>query len=215
MSEIDRRAVQYGLPIEMMMENAGKSMALHVFQKIKNHYNKKIVCIAGKGNNGGGIISASRHLTCLGYDVTLISLYDKKLISKPSNFHLFLTRKNPKIKTIFLKKSNMKQILSAINKAHIIIDDIFGTGFNSKVIEPIFSIISHINKSRAYVISNDIPSGINADTGEIGNIAVKPNLVLVLHKPKMWMKNTKIPFKLVDIGIPPTDLPIMKYGHWL
>lgn len=79
----------------------------------------------------------------------------------------------------------------------------FGIGINRNIVDPYYSVISAINDSDAYVISNDVPSGINADSAKIYNIAVKSNYLVVLHKPKTWMLKTKTPkFIVINIGIP-------------
>jgi len=83
------------------------------------------------------------------------------------------------------------------------LDGIFGIGINRNILEPYLSVISAINNSKAYVISNDVPSGINADSAKIYNIAIKSNYLVVLHKPKIWMLKIKPPkFIIVNIGIP-------------
>ncbi|HJJ23325.1 MAG TPA: hypothetical protein OQH54_06390 [Nitrosopumilus sp.] len=62
MNMIDKKAVKYGMPIELMMENAGREICIQTLKKIKKYNVKKILVIAGPGNNGGGIISASVQL---------------------------------------------------------------------------------------------------------------------------------------------------------
>ncbi len=162
----------------------------------------RIVCIAGKGNNGGGIISAARHITCFGGKVDLILINSK--LSTASKFHFSLIRKNQQIKVIHVNKNNKKIVASIIRKSDVILDGIFGTGTSRAMEEPEHSIISMINDSKSFVISNDVPSGIDADTGKIHNISVNADYVVVLHKPKKWMeKNSNQKFCVVNIGIPP------------
>ncbi len=201
MRRIDHIAVKKGIPIEFMMENAGKALALHLKSKFKDLSKKKIVCVAGKGNNGGGVIASIRHLLYFGANVTLLLPYPN--LTKPSKFHLLLL-KDPKVRIIKYGSKNHRSFLSAILSADIIVDGIFGTGFLGKIKEPIYCIISAINKSHAYLLSNDIPSGMNADTGLIGNIAVKSDFIIVLHRPKRWMQLSKISQKkytVESIGI--------------
>ncbi|PIN82391.1 MAG: NAD(P)H-hydrate epimerase, partial [Nitrosopumilales archaeon CG11_big_fil_rev_8_21_14_0_20_33_24] len=164
---------------------------------------KNIVCISGVGNNGGGVISAARHITCFGGKPTLILLKSKKFISNSSKFHLFITRRNKRIQTTCVNKNSFKKILLLIKNSDIIIDGIFGTGFQNEIHDPIYTIITQMNKSKAHIISNDVPSGINADTGISANISVNSDFIIALHKPKKGILNSKIKFKIVDIGIPP------------
>jgi len=201
MKSIDQKAVSYGMPIELMMENAGREICNLVLKKIKKDNVKKILVIAGHGNNGGGVIAASRHLSTHGISLKLVILGTKNSLSAPSKLNLSLVRKNRKIQIIDSK--NLQNILDEINNSELILDGIFGIGINRDIVEPYYTIISTINDSKAYVISNDVPSGINADSAKIYNIAIKSNYLVVLHKPKTWMLKTKPPkFIVVNIGIP-------------
>ncbi len=202
MKKIDQKAVLYGMPIELMMENAGREICNQVLKKIKKDKIKKTLIIAGTGNNGGGVIAASRHLAIHGISLKLIILGTKNLLSIPNKLHLSLVRKNPKIQIISSSK-NLERVLVEIQNSELILDGIFGIGINREIVEPFYSIISTINDSKAYVISNDVPSGIDADSGKTYNIAVKSNYLVVLHKPKKWMLKIKTPkFVVVNIGIP-------------
>ncbi|MDE1765590.1 MAG: NAD(P)H-hydrate epimerase [Thaumarchaeota archaeon] len=203
MRKIDEAAVRSGILIELMMENAGKALALHIKNKFKDPPRKTILCIAGKGNNGGGVIASVRHLVYYGFRVYLLLLYQKRKMTKPSRFHLLILGKNAKIIQNGIKYR--RKILSVIEDSDVIVDGIFGTGFFGSINEPVFSIIESINKSNAYVVSNDIPSGINADTGNVGTICVNADHIVVLHKPKTWMKILDLPtsrYSIESIGIP-------------
>lgn len=205
MRAVDHAAVKYGLSIEIMMENVGKGITSCFERENFEIKNKKIICIAGKGNNGGGVIAASRHLSCYGIKVTLILINSKDSLSKPSKFHLSLIRKNPKIEKIMFSKKTRQKVFSLIKNADFVVDGIFGTGFKGIVNEPEYSLIEQINKSKAFVISNDVPSGINADTAKEANISIKSDFVAVLHKPKKWMSQAKFlpKFSIISLGIPP------------
>ncbi len=201
MKSIDQKTVSYGMPIELMMENAGREICNQTLKIIKKRNIKKILVIAGHGNNGGGVIAASRHLSTYGISLKLVVLGTKNSLSTPGKLNLSLVRKNQKIQIIDSK--NLQNVLDEINTSELILDGIFGIGINRDILDPYYSVISAINDSNAYVISNDVPSGINADSAKIYNIAVKSNYLVVLHKPKTWMLKTKPPkFIVVNIGIP-------------
>jgi len=122
-------------------------------------------------------------------------------MSIPSKLYLSLVRKNPKIHLIDFE--NLQNVLDEIKNSELILDGIFGIGVNRDIVDPLSSIISAINDSKAYVISNDIPTGIDADSAKIYNIAVKSDYLIILHKPKTWMLKTKPPkFIVTNIGIP-------------
>jgi NAD(P)H-hydrate epimerase len=162
---------------------------------------KKVVCIAGKGNNGGGVIASLRYLDYHGAKTILVLSYPKIVITEPSRVHLRLIPKGTKV--ITYGSRNLSKIMDTIKKADVVIDGIFGTGFSGSIDEPIYSIIEAVNKSRGYAISNDIPSGIEAGTGIESGISVHADFVMVLHKRKRWMVISEFPnYSVESIGIP-------------
>lgn len=203
MRQIDRNAVKNGIKIELMMENAGKALALFLKGKFGDLCGKNVVCVAGKGNNGGGVIASIRHLRYYGANVTLLLVFPKRALNKPAKFHLSLL--DTKTRVIEYGPKNCKKFFAKIQNADIIIDGIFGTGFCGKIDDSVTSIISSINRSKSYILSNDIPSGIDADTGHINTIVVKANFTVVLHRPKKWMHKMDLPpskYSIESIGIP-------------
>jgi NAD(P)H-hydrate epimerase len=108
------------------------------------------------------------------------------------------------LKISVITKADLKRAKEMITNADGIIDAIFGTGYLGKIIkEPQRSAIELINSSKAYIISNDVPSGTNADTGEVLDISVLPDTIVVLHrmKPGITMKKGR-GFVVESIGIP-------------
>ena len=206
MRKIDSEAVRSGIKIELMMENAGKALATTLRQRLGDITGKKIVCIAGKGNNGGGVIASLRHLDYYGAKTTLVLVCPKTMITEPSRVHLRLIPK--RIKVITYSSRSLSKIMNEIKKADVVMDGILGTGFSGRIDEPIHSMIDTVNKSRDYVISNDIPSGIEADTGIESTISIHADFVVVLHKPKKWITVTQFSnYSVESIGIP-SDLSI-------
>lgn len=204
MRRIDRNAVKNGIKIEFMMENAGKALALFLKNKFGDLCGKNVVCVVGKGNNGGGVIASIRHLIYYGANVTLLLVFANRALSKPAKFHLSLLN-NTNVDIIEHNIKNHRKFFSKIQNADIIIDGIFGTGFYGKISDSIVSIISAINSSNAYILSNDVPSGIDADTGHINTIVVNADFTVVLHRPKKWMHKMKLlptEYCIESIGIP-------------
>lgn len=201
---IDKMAVSNGIPIELMMENAGRAIASSLKNRFGDLYGKKILCIAGKGNNGGGVIASIRHLVYYGAKVTLFLVFPKSQLSGPAKFHLS-SLSHAKLKVILNTNMNRKEFFSKIQNTDIIIDGIFGTGFHGKIDDFTISAIHAINKSGAYILSNDVPSGINADTGHVDSVSVNADFTVVLHRPKKWMHKMNLSrskYSIESIGIP-------------
>ncbi len=202
MMQIEENGDQMGFPRRLMMENAGAVTARYLLKKYDDISEKKITVFAGLGNNGGDALVVARHLAGFGCkpDVILLGSPDKlkteeaisnwKILEKMDSVNLIIT-------------SDSKQI--TIN-ADIIVDGMLGTGVSGGIREPYASAIDIINKSSAFRLAVDIPSGLDPDTGKISNKCVRADVTITYHKMKIGMP------KRIDmcgtiiverIGIPP------------
>ncbi len=173
-----------------LMADAGTNCAKKIIKLIKN---KPITIVAGKGNNAGDGFIIAEYLRKRNYIVKLYC-FNKKLY-KGDALKAF---KKLKVKPLNILK--FKFI-----KYSILIDCLFGTGLNRFISGRLRSIIFEMNKFNK-IISIDISSGINGDTGKVLGCAVKANITLALHAKKIGQ--TLYPGKrysgkilVVDIGI--------------
>jgi NAD(P)H-hydrate epimerase len=191
-----------------MMENAGHGLADFVTARFKSKIRgKKIVAICGTGNNGGDGFVASRHLSGY-YDDTNITVVllgsPTDLRTEEAKVNWDIIEKMDTIEIIFGKELN-DQAKDKIANADIIIDGIFGTGIRGEIHEPHASTIELINKSNAYVISVDIPSGIDPNTGKAHAQTVKADATVTFHRMKIGLLGNKKYTGVVHIeliGIP-------------
>lgn len=207
MRAIDANAVSLGLPVYLMMENAGNALARHMRQGLGNLHGKKVAIVCGLSNNGGGGLASARHLAYYGADTTLILLGNHEQLKSPDARLQWKTIENMKSirKVVAENKKDIDTVKHTILDADGIIDAIFGTGLSAGAIrEPASSAIDYINMSRAFVVSNDVPSGIDANTGRAPDKSVEPDITVVLH----MMKNGGLsgPVAVESIGIPPEAL---------
>lgn len=203
----------------LMMENAGSRIADFVISEFGDTIlNKSIIAVCGKGNNGGDALVAMRHLS--GYIlaknlsekppqlavILLCSPNDLKTSEAISNWKII--EKIDSIKTYTMKSCTLEDIKERIKTSDIILDGIFGTGIKGNINEPYSSIISFINtrKGNSYVLSVDIPSGLNPDTGEIKDKTIIADTTITFHRPKHGHFNNgaSVIGKLIvkKIGIP-------------
>ncbi len=186
MRRIDSRASEkYGIPSLTLMENAAKS----VYEEIKKRFDtiseKSFIIFCGKGNNGGDGYETARLLLQANADVIAISIGE----SNNALCDAAVIRKR------FIKAGGViieaEAFLSTtdIPKEFIIVDAIFGTGINTDIKGIAADIIRWINNSGAPVISVDLPSGINTDTGQVMGIAVKADMTITfcLKKPAHFL----------------------------
>lgn len=199
---------KFGMKKVLMMENAGFGVADFIIKKFKNKpiSKLKILAICGSGNNGGDAMVTARHLTCSSINLKVIFLGDRSSIKTEealTNFEI-ISKMNKTIELIMCSKVDTnvkKQILNA----DIIIDGIFGTGIKGEIQDPHLSVIKLINKSKAYIVAVDIPSGLNPNTGEITSNVIRANTTITFHRIKLGLlTNKKYTGNLIlkKIGIP-------------
>jgi len=196
----------FGMRRFLMMENAGHGVADFVAFKFKNLKKKRIVAVCGTGNNGGDGFVASRHLAGHGARITVILLGSPSdLRSEEARLNWDIIEKMDSVEIIFGKELT-DAVRTQIARAHIILDSIFGTGIKGQIREPYTSAINAINKSKAYVLAVDVPSGFDPNTGQIHEKCVRADATITFHRPKVGLaKGRKYtgPVHVEWIGIPP------------
>ena len=153
--------------------------------------------VCGKGNNGGDGLVAARMLRQAGRDVDVLVVWPLEWMGEdaqaqaavlpgpePVNFHP-----------------------ERLGRAHAIVDAVLGTGFEGAPRDPVDAVILAINSARARVVAADVPSGVNASTGEVEGAAVRAVATATFHqsKPGLWIapgKQHAGVVEVVDIGIP-------------
>ena len=218
MMQIEENGHQMGFSRKFMMENAGAVATKRLVENLadvksknvlKNGLDraKHVLVFAGLGNNGGDGLVIARHLAGYGLSVTVF------LLGEPDNIRSEECSWNWNL----LKKMKSVKLLTDVKLEHlnnlefdIIIDGILGTGISGKIREPQASAITFINESNvtkdAQIIAVDVPSGLNADTGETNQVCVVADITCTFHRMKVGMqKRTDVcgEISVEQIGIPP------------
>ncbi len=192
MYEIEEKAhSHFGFHRINMMENAGHGVADFVNVKFKKRSAKtRLVAVCGAGNNGGDGFVAARHLSgCPGYAISVILLgRQTDLRTEEARVNWDIIRKMDSVETICCDNFDGK-LKMKISRAHVILDGIFGTGIRGEIRDPHASAIQLINKSHAWVIAVDIPSGLDPDTGKVGKNCIKANATVTFHRLKTGLLN--------------------------
>jgi hydroxyethylthiazole kinase-like uncharacterized protein yjeF len=199
----DAWAIESGQPGIKLMERAGAGLVDALVKRVP-HGRVAVVC--GKGNNGGDGLVAARRLRELGreVDVLLLAPGDQLRGDARANFE----RLGGEAAAPFSP--------TALDHAAVIVDAILGTGFSGEPREPARSAIEAINEAGrrgAVVIACDVPSGVNASTGEVLGPAVRAALTITFHadKPGLWIapgKDHAGEVEVVAIGIG-KDAPVV------
>jgi NAD(P)H-hydrate epimerase len=213
----DLNSEDLGLSRLCLMENAGKCLSDEVAKISTFTFSKpvKIAIFTGSGGNGGDGFVAARHLLNRGYEVEVFLLSSPNEIrSKHSkiNFNV-LANMEPymsRLKIINLRDSrdidNIEIAKSKSFSEYIIIDGILGTGIKGKLKTKVRKAVEIINESNALKIAIDVPTGMDPLTGNIPDIAIKPEYTVTFHKVKSGVKISNESdvggLVICDIGIP-------------
>ena len=166
---------KFGLPGIVLMENAGAAVVNEVLKDFPDRMTN-IIVLAGGGNNGGDGFVIARRLSDFGYNVKLILAVAEQSLKGDAKLHYEVYKKR-QLPMMRAENVDMKQ-------AHVIIDALLGTGVQGEVREPFYSLIRAVNEATAFVYAVDVPSGVNANTGEVANIAIRANKTITFVLPK-------------------------------
>lgn len=166
--EFDRRAIEeFAVPGIVLMENAGRGCADLLLRQ--NVTGPVLIC-CGKGNNGGDGLVMARHLTLAGIKVQLVVVADPDTLTKDAAVNFAITQ-HLRIPTQVLAP----QMAPAILKMHFlelcrsagwVVDALLGTGAQGPLSPLYTAVIDGMNESELPIFSVDLPSGLDADTGE-------------------------------------------------
>ncbi len=204
MKQLEEQAVQQGISIGELMENAGKA----VFETVREKYDldgKQIVVFCGQGNNGGDGFVAARYFA-EETNVLVLFFGDKEKLSEEAEVNY------NKIKGAVIGIRDKKELeeFHFQEKDYIFVDALLGTGISGIVREPFSSAIDLFNSIKAEKIAVDVPSGMDADTGDILDKVCVVDLIVCFHDLKKGLVNHKDKTVVVDIGIPDGSIKIEK-----
>jgi NAD(P)H-hydrate epimerase len=208
MQELDKKTIQdIGIPGAVLMENAGRGTFEQMLRHFPDIRARKVVVIAGKGYNGGDGFVIARYLLNQNsaVKVFLLSAADKVNGDAALNLHAF-RRMGGAIREIVDEKT-WREALPEINSAGLIVDAIFGTGLVSEITGLAYLVIEDINKSDIPVVAVDVPSGLDATSGNVLGIAVRAHLTCTFGLAKRGLViypglSFAGKLEIIDIGIP-------------
>lgn len=203
MERLDILAVRYGLQIHQMMEIAGWHM-LGVFRLLRIQKSRKIVVVVGKGNKGGDGLCAARHLINHGWKNITVVLVSRAM-SPDAEHHLKLLQKM-RVDIILYPRAK-KRAMQKIAVADYIIDSLIGYHLKGAPRGDFKVLIELMNAVPGKIIAYDLPSGLDATSGQCLEPTVRAHATLTLALPKRAFKINAGPkmsgrLFLGDVGIP-------------
>jgi len=163
-----------GVPGVVLMENAGRSCAELIREKLSGVAAPKVCIFCGTGNNGGDGYVIARHLINNGFKVVVVICGDRSKIKGDAKINLdILERLGQRIEHLNLNADIAGQIKTFAEGADMIVDAVFGTGLSGQLSDEYKRLIESINAQNKPVLAVDIPSGLDCDTGRPLGAVVK------------------------------------------
>ena len=196
MREVDRVAVEdVGLDLLQMMENAGRALAWHV-RDVRDG-EETVLVVAGNGGNGGGGLACARHLANRDVPVRVVTdgPMDELTGAAAHQCEILEARSIP--------VATGAGLLSEHDGA-VVVDALIGYGLRGDVRPPASDYIDAVNRSPGPTVSLDVPSGLDATSGDSLGVSVTPERTVTLALPKTGLDAADGELFLTDIGIPST-----------
>lgn len=208
MREKDRFTIEeIGVPGVILMENAGQAAFRVIRQKLNEVTDPLVYIFCGKGNNGGDGFVVARHLWNEGVYVRVFCIVEEAQIAGDAltNYNIL---KNMNLPIEFV--TALDDIRELENEPpDILVDALLGTGIKGAVQGFAREVIDFINKNlETTVVAIDLPSGLDASTGEVAGSAIRADITVTMALPKRChalypAKNYVGELYIADIGIPP------------
>jgi ADP-dependent NAD(P)H-hydrate dehydratase / NAD(P)H-hydrate epimerase len=172
----------YGIPAQVLMDHAGKAVADETLKLLTMKKNK-VAIFCGAGNNGGDGLAAARWLYHYGkkIEVFFIGDLDHASLETRLNYAIIENLHIP----IQIIKDNWPSLKEQIRYFHVVIDGLLGTGSHGPIQGLYKKIIDDLNASGVKIVSIDIPSGLNGDTGQPLETCITAALTVTLGFPKI------------------------------
>ena len=197
MRRVDRLATEEtGPDLFQMMENAGRNLAEAALARLGPEWKRaKVAVLAGAGGNGGGGICAARHLANRGMEVWLCLAAPDRLREMAAwQRHVFRATPGREVDREMIRGW----------RADLVLDALLGYGLKGPPAGCFAELIRWANSAGAPILSLDVPSGIEATTGEAPGEWVRAAETVTLALPKTGLTPERSGrLLLADVGIPP------------
>ncbi|MHC3381107.1 NAD(P)H-hydrate dehydratase [Haloarcula sp. H-GB5] len=194
MGVVDENAAALGVPRKQLMESSGHAVAQAV--RTIADPGDQVTIVAGRGNNGGDALVAARFLD--DYDLRVLLLGRQGAISTTIARENWDALQQAEYPTETVRDSSALHL----GTPAVIVDAMLGTGITGDLREPAATAAAAMNESDATVLSVDVPSGLDAETGRLAENAVDADHVVTFHDIKPGLPDLDVPVTVADIGIP-------------
>ncbi|MFB6075478.1 MAG: NAD(P)H-hydrate dehydratase [Haloarculaceae archaeon] len=207
MAVVDENAAALGVARKQLMESSGNAVARAVRDAVAP--GASVTIVAGRGNNGGDALVAARFLDA--YDLRVL------LLGRAETITTDIARENwaALVESEYDAREVRDSTALDLGDPDLIVDAMLGTGISGTLREPEATAAEAINASDAPVVSVDVPSGIDAETGALAENAVTADHVVTFHETKPGLEAIDATVTVADIGIPDAAQLFVERGDLL
>jgi NAD(P)H-hydrate epimerase len=208
MRQVEEECTKIGLSPNILMENAGKAVAEEASLILDTIENQCILILVGPGNNGGDGLVAARYLQEMGAKASIYLCHPRR--ADDLNLKLVQKLKIPCIEVT--KDKNLDRLSELLSSTDVVIDALFGTGTIRPLQDILQQVLDRVSKAKrdrpnVHITALDLPSGLNANSGEVDPACPYADSTITLGFPKLGL--FKFPgaervgkIIIADIGIP-------------
>ncbi len=219
----DRRTIELGTPGLELMERAGRGIAAEILGPLRARAARGVVVVAGRGNNGGDGFVVARLLAAAGFRVEAWLLGPRERVTGDARANLDRWLASGGRVEELGEAQGPAALAARLRSAGVVVDAVFGTGLNAEIRGPAARVIEAIALARRpsremagsgsspVVLSVDLPSGLDGDTGEPWGTAVSADVTVTLGGTKLGLLLPAARAHVgrlveVDIGLAPEAL---------
>jgi len=200
---LDRAAQESGVSVMQLMEIAGWQVARCAWRMLGDAPGAVLV-VAGRGNNGGDGLVAARHLSTWGCAVRAFVLSEPERLSELAAAHVASARNDGVDVTL---SEDAGKLAPELRASPLVIDGLLGTGLSAEPREPQASAIRALNDAGLRILSIDVPSGLDATSGNVPSACVSATATCTLTAMKagLWTEGARGvvgDITVADIGMP-------------
>jgi len=210
MRDADRRAIAgLGVPSLVLMDRAGAASAAVALALAEGN---RVAVAAGPGNNGGDGFVAARYLADAGFDVAVYLLTPAARLKGDAavNYKLFVNCGGEAV------EYERRRFARDVARAGVVLDAMLGTGSRGGLTGAFAEVAAALARGGAPVVAVDIPSGIDAATGAVPNVAVTADATVTLGLPKIGLlqypgRGYAGEIHVADVGFPPAVIDELRF----
>jgi ADP-dependent NAD(P)H-hydrate dehydratase / NAD(P)H-hydrate epimerase len=208
MAALERHAQDtFGISVASLMDRAGACTAEVARRLLRPRGGRRVVVLAGKGNNGGDGFVAARDLAADATVTVVLTAPEAEVRGEAAvRLRALRTQRVPVCDAASLDDDALDRALGA---ADLLVDAIFGTGFRGPAAGEPARVIEAANRSGVSILAVDVPSGIDAATGRADPPCVRAVATVTMGLPKVGLMQYPAAgcagsVVVADIGMPPS-----------